>query len=218
MNNVITIFLGFLIFLLLPLVVWVLIHNSLVSKEEAVFSAWSQVESNYQRRNDLIPVLTESISRFIKHEEDTLTAVTRQRAMPYVDLQEAVTGLQTAQLDSTASIQELGGKPPVDEVMLSKMAISQEKAFSGMKSLLAVMESYPELHSSDQFMSLQAQLEGTENRINVARMQFNKAAQAFNAAIRKMPNSLVASVNKLEKMVYFKAEESASKSKQLNME
>ncbi|MES9856239.1 MAG: LemA family protein [Sedimenticola sp.] len=218
MNNIITIFFAVVVLLLLPLLAWVFIHNGLVSKEEAVSSAWGQVESNYQRRNDLIPVLVESASRYIKHEVETLSAVMEQRAKPYTDLQDAVTNLQTTQADSTNTMQELGGKPPIDEALLSRIAISQEKVFQGMKGLLAVVENYPELRSSDQFMSLQAQLEGTENRINIARIQFNRAAQAFNAAIRKMPHNLVASANNMGRKAYFNAEEGASKAKPLNME
>lgn len=218
MNHIIGAVFGFLLLLLLPLVAWVLIHNSLVSKEEAVLTAWSQVESNYQRRNDLVPRLTESISRFIKHEANTLSTVTNQRSASYAALQEAASKLQAAEAESSGTIRTLGGKPPAEEDQLNKIADSQEKVLLGMKNLLAVVEGYPELRSSDQFLTLQAQLEGTENRINVARMRFNEAAQEFNAAIRKMPNSLVASANSMQRKAYFTAVEGASHANNLNLD
>jgi LemA protein len=218
MNNVIGVVFGFLLLLLLPVIAWVLMHNSLVSKEEAVFTAWSQVESNYQRRNDLVPSLTESVSRFIKHEAETLSSVTGQRSAPYAALQEAVSKLQAAQAESSDTMNALGGKPPAEEGALNKVADSQEQVLLGMKGLLAVAEGYPELRSSDQFLTLQAQLEGTENRINVARLRFNEAAQDFNAAIRKMPISLVASANGMQRKAYFTADEGASRAKKLNLD
>jgi LemA protein len=218
MNNVIGVVLGFLLLLLLPVVAWVLIHNSLVSKEEAVLTAWSQVESNYQRRNDLVPRLAESVSRFLKHEAETLSAVTGQRRASYAALEEAVSELQAAQAKSADTMKALGGKPPAEEGTLSKVAASQDKVLLGMKGLLAVVEGYPELRSSDQFLTLQAQLEGTENRINVARLRFNEAAQDFNAAIRKMPSSLVASANGLQRKAYFTADEGASHAKKLDLD
>jgi LemA protein len=218
MNNVIGIVFGFLLLLLLPIIAWVLIHNSLVSKEEAVFTAWSQVESSYQRRNDLVPRLTESVSRFLRHEAETLSAVTGQRSASYAALEEAVSKLQAAQAESSDTMHTLGGKPPVEEGQLNKVADSQEKVLLGMKGLLAVVEGYPELRSSDQFLTLQAQLEGTENRINVARLRFNEAAQDFNAAIRKMPNSLVASANGMQRKAYFTADEGASHAKKLTLD
>jgi LemA protein len=218
MNNIIGVIFGFLMLLLLPVVAWVLIHNSLVSKEEAVFTAWSQVESNYQRRNDLVPRLTESVSRFLKHEAETLSAVTGQRSASSAALEEAVSKLQAAQADSSDTMTALGGKPPAEEAQLAKVADSQEKVLLGMKGLLAVVEGYPDLRSSDQFLTLQAQLEGTENRINVARLRFNEAAQDFNAAIRKMPNSLVASANGMQRKAYFTADEGASHAKKLTLD
>ncbi len=218
MNHIIGALFGFLLLLLFPLAARVLIHNSLVSKEEAVLTAWSQVESNYQRRNDLVPRLTESISRFIKHEANTLSAVTNQRSASNAALQEAVSKLQAAEAESSDAMKALGGKPPAEEVQLNTIADSQEKVLLGMKSLLAVVEGYPDLRSSDQFLTLQAQLEGTENRINVARMRFNEAAQEFNAAIRKMPNSLVASTNGMQRKAYFTADEGASHANSLNLD
>lgn len=218
MNNIIGVVFGFLLLLLLPVVAWILIHNSLVSKEEAVLTAWSQVESNYQRRNDLVPRLTESVSRFIKHEAETLSAVTGQRSASYAALQAAVSNLQAAQAESSDTMSALGGKPPAAESQLDAVADSQQKVLLGMKGLLAVAEGYPELRSSDQFLTLQAQLEGTENRINVARMRFNEAAQEFNAAIRKMPNSLVASANGMQRKAYFAADPGASHAKKLDLD
>jgi LemA protein len=218
MNHIIGAVFGFLLLLFLPLVAWVLIHNSLVSKEESVLTAWSQVESNYQRRNDLVPRLTESISRFIKHEVNTLSAVTNQRSASYAALQEAASKLQAAEAESSGTMKALGGEPPAEEDQINRIADSQEKVLLGMKSLLAVVEGYPELRSSDQFLTLQAQLEGTENRINVARMRFNEAAQEFNAAMRKMPNSLVASANSMKRKAYFTAVEGASHANNLNLD
>lgn len=218
MNKTLAIAFFALIFLVLPVVTWVVMHNSLISKEEAAFSAWSQVESNYQRRSDLIPALTDTVSRYIRHEADTLTEITSERSKAHSDLQTAAEKLKLAQASSDSSLKSFGGKPPADETAISEMTNTQEQVQLGMKGLLAIVENYPDLRSSDQFLTLQAQLEGTENRINVARMRFNEAASDFNAAIRMIPSSLIASVANMKRKAYFRSDEGVSNAQKLDFD
>jgi LemA protein len=149
-------------------------YNTMQANEEAVKAAWGDVEAAYQRRNDLIPNLVEVVKGYAKHERETLTAVTEARAK-------------------------------VGSIQMSKNIIDDPKAFAqfqeaqaGMSSALArlmvVVERYPDLKANQNFLDLQHQLEGTENRINVARVRYNKAVEAFNTSIRIFPNSLTNSL------------------------
>jgi LemA protein len=171
-------------------------YNTMQKNEEAVKAAWGDVEATYQRRNDLIPNLVEVVKAYAKHERETLTAVTEARAK-------------------------------VSSIQVSKDIINDPKAFSqfqeaqaGMSSALArlmvVVERYPDLKANQNFQDLQHQLEGTENRINVARTRYNKAVEVFNTSIRIFPNSLTNSLLlHLTLKEPFKAEPGAAKAPQV---
>ncbi|MGO8988058.1 MAG: LemA family protein [bacterium] len=171
-------------------------YNTMQKNEEAVKAAWGDVESAYQRRNDLVPNLVEVVKGYAKHERETLTAVTEARAK-------------------------------VGSMQISKDMINDPKAFSqfqeaqaGMTSalsrLMVVVERYPDLKANQNFLDLQHQLEGTENRINVARTRYNEAVQVFNTSIRIFPNSLTNSLLlHLTLKEPFKAEAGAEKAPQV---
>lgn len=159
--------------------------NNMVTMEEGVSSSWSQVENVYQRRADLIPNLVSTVKGYAAHESETLTAVVEARA-------------------KATSV-------TVDPSKLSAESIQQfQQAQGGLSSalgrLMVVVERYPDLKANESFLNLQAQLEGTENRITVERQKFNQAAQAFNTYIRLFPQSTVASMRNFEKKAYFEAE------------
>ncbi len=184
-------------------------HNELVSKEENVFEAWAQTESNFQRRADLIPALIDTVSRYLKHESETLTKVTEERSGAVASITGAIDELIEAQ--QTAADQKRQGGPEIveREAALKELYAAQVRVGRGMTQLFGVVENYPELRSSDQFLELQAQLEGTENRINVARMRFNDAVRDYNAAMRRLPGSLIAKVGDFQRMAYFQSDEEA---------
>jgi LemA protein len=171
-------------------------YNTMQKNEEAVKAAWGDVEATYQRRNDLIPNLVEVVKAYAKHERETLTAVTEARAK-------------------------------VSSIQVSKDIINDPKAFSqfqeaqagmsgALSRLMVVVERYPDLKANQNFQDLQHQLEGTENRINVARTRYNKAVEVFNTSIRIFPNSLTNSLLlHLTLKEPFKAEPGASKAPQV---
>ncbi|MCE1199001.1 MAG: LemA family protein [Marinilabiliales bacterium] len=164
--------------------------NEMVKMEEGVSSAWSQVENVYQRRADLIPNLVSTVKGYAAHESETLTAVIEARAKAT-----AVT---------------------VDPSKLNAASLQQfQQAQGGLSSalgrLMVVAEKYPDLKANENFLNLQAQLEGTENRITVERQKFNQAAQSFNTYIRLFPQSIIASMRNFEKKAYFEAEKGAEK-------
>lgn len=193
--------------LIAPLLLWMWLHNSLVAKEETVFEAWAQTESNLKRRADLIPAIVDTVSRYLRHESETLTSVTAQRGGS--NLTAALDELLAAQKASADLVGENSGDIVDNETDLASLYAAQELVGKRMHSFLAVAENYPDLRSADQFMQLQAQLEGTENRLNVSRMRFNESVSAYNAAIRKLPASLVASAGGFERKAYFKADAEA---------
>lgn len=161
-------------------------YNSLQTKEEAVFKAWGDIESNLQRRADLIPNLVETVKGYAKHEQDTLTAVINARAK--------ATSVQVTAKDLS------------NPALMKQFQESQGNLGSALSKLMVVVEKYPDLKANQNFLDLQNQLEGTENRINVARQRYNQAVEVFNGSIRKFPESLT---NKLllhlERKEYFKA-------------
>jgi LemA protein len=180
-------------------------YNRIVDKEERVYEAWSQVESNLQRRTDLIPNLVETVSRYMRHERETLTAVADVRGDALNPLEDAMSRLIADQ--QSAAAQE--GAAPDDQQALARLAQAQQVLGGSLKNLIAVAEAYPTLRSADQFLSLQAQLEGTENRINVARMEFNESVGAYNSSIRRLPGTLIASLSDFKRKAYFETEEDA---------
>ena len=165
-------------------------YNSLQTKEEAVFKAWGDIESSLQRRADLIPNLVETVKGYAKHEKETLEAVINARAK--------------------ATSVQITAKDLSNPAAMQQLQESQGGLNSALARLMVVAEQYPDLKANQNFLDLQTQLEGTENRINVARQRYNQAVETFNAAIRKFPESLT---NKfllhLERKEYFKAEPQA---------
>jgi LemA protein len=165
-------------------------YNQIQKNEEAVFSAWADVEATYQRRADLIPNLVETVKAYAAHEQDTLTAVTEARA-----------GVGKAQIN-TGDLS--------NPVALEKFQQAQGDLSGALSRLLVVVERYPDLKANQNFLDLQHQLEGTENRINVARQRYNQAVQTFNSSIRTFPNNLTNSfLLHLERKEPFKAEAGA---------
>lgn len=165
-------------------------YNTMQANEEAVIAAWGNVESAYQRRNDLIPNLVEVVKGYAKHEADTLKAVTEARA-------------------KVGSMQ-LSKEVINDPSALTKFQQNQGELSSALSRLMVVAEKYPDLKANQNFLDLQKQLEGTENRINVARERYNKTVQVFNTSIRTFPNSMTNSLLlHLKRKEPFKAEEGA---------
>jgi LemA protein len=165
-------------------------YNTMQGQEEAVFAAWADVEAAYQRRADLIPNLVEVVKGYAKHEAGTLTAVTEARSR--------VGSVQISK-------ESLG-----DPAAVSKFQEAQGQLSGALSRLIAVAENYPDLKANQNFLDLQNQLEGTENRINVARVRYNKAVQDFNTTIRSFPNSLTNSLLlHLSRKEPFRADEGA---------
>jgi len=167
-------------------------YNQMQKNEEGVFAAWADVEATYQRRADLIPNLVETVKAYAAHEKETLQAVVEARA-----------SVGKAQVN-TGDL--------ADPAALQKFQEAQGALSGALSRLLVVVERYPDLKANQNFLDLQHQLEGTENRINVARQRYNQAVQTFNGSIRTFPNNLT---NKfmlhLERKEPFKAEAGAEK-------
>lgn len=210
MNKTVSGLLGLAILLIVPLVAWTWIHNGLVTREERTLEAWAQVESNFQRRADLIPALLDALSRYLRHESETLKAVTEIRAAGEGGPEQAMHALVEAQKQAAELMSKHGKTIIEDQDALATLRDIEAGIGSRVSTLLAVAESYPDLRSSDQFLELQAQLEGTENRINVARMRFNEAVRDFNAEIRRIPSNLVARAGNFKRKAYFKADSGAN--------
>lgn len=167
-------------------------YNTMQINEEAVKAAWGDVEATYQRRNDLIPNLVEVVKSYTKHEKETLQAVTEARG-------------------KVGSIQA-GADIVNDPKAFSQFQEAQASIGNALSRLLVVVEQYPDLKANQNFRDLQVQLEGTENRINVARTRYNKAVQEFNTSIRIFPNSVTNSILlHLKPKEAFKAEAGAEK-------
>jgi len=177
---------GIAVFVVIALLVGVTTYNRLVSLEEGVDSAWSQVENVYQRRADLIPNLVETVKGARDFERETLEAVVEARAKV-----------------GQTKIQAGGGVPSPEQ--LQQFEQVQSGLSSALSRLLVVVERYPELKSTENFRDLQSQLEGTENRIAVERRRFNEVAQGYNAAIRRFPAVLLSGMLGFEKKPYFQA-------------
>ena len=165
-------------------------YNGLVSKQEHVSQAWGQVQATYQRRLDLIPNLVATVKGYAQHEKSTLLAVTEARSKAYQSLSSAT--LSNPQ-------------------QFKRFEASQNALSGALSHLMVVVERYPNLKASQNFLTLQTQLEGTENRINVARERFNDAVQTYNASIRRFPGNVVAKIGSgFKEKVYFKAQEQAA--------
>ena len=179
-----------LIFLLLALFLSGCGYNVMQKHEEAVMRGWGDLESALQRRADLIPNLVETVKGYAGHEKETLQAVIDAR--------------------SKASSIQLSSDNLNDPDAIARFQKAQGQLSSALSRLMVVVERYPDLKASQNFMDLQHQLEGTENRINVARQRYNKAVEVFNYSIRKFPNSITNSMLlHLERKEFFKADEAA---------
>ncbi|MDO5488885.1 MAG: LemA family protein [Bacteroidaceae bacterium] len=169
-------------------------YNTLVSMDEGVQGKWADVETQYQRRADLIPNLVNTVKGYAAHEKETLAAVVQARS-------EAT----SVKIDPTNMSAE----------QLAQYQQAQNGVTSALGKLLVVVEKYPDLKANQNFMELQAQLEGTENRITVARRNFNDAARIYNTAIRRFPKNILANIFGFEKKAYFEAEQGAEKAPQV---
>ncbi|MFP4793521.1 LemA family protein [Pasteurella multocida] len=163
-------------------------YNGLVKAEEEIESVWANVESSYQRRADLIPNLVNTVKGQADFEKNTLTQVIEARAKA------TQTKIDPANLS---------------EEQLAKFQQNQNEVSSALSRLLVTVEQYPTLKANESFMNLQAQLEGTENRINVARNKFNEAARVYNQKVRQFPTKLVAILFGFKEKPYFKSAEGA---------
>ncbi|MBO7640167.1 MAG: LemA family protein [Bacteroidales bacterium] len=163
-------------------------YNGLVQSDEAVQAAWSQVENVYQRRADLIPNLVATVKGYAEHESSTLQAVIDARA-------------KATQVTVDAS--------NLTEEQIAKYQAAQGELSQALGRLIAVSEAYPDLKANENFKDLQAQLEGTENRITVERQKFNETAQSYNTKIRTFPTNLIAGLFNFDRKGYFKAAEGA---------
>jgi len=161
-------------------------NNRLVTLGQDVDKQWAEVENQYQRRADLVPNLVATVQGAASFEKETLTAVTEARA-------------------SVGRATITPGKAPTDPETLARYQAAQDQLGSALQRLLVVSERYPELKANANFRDLQAQLEGTENRITVARGRFNDSAQAYNTAILKFPTNFVARMLGFKEKPYFKA-------------
>ena len=169
-------------------------YNGLVAASQATDAQWAQVENAYQRRADLVPNLVETVKGAANFEKETLTAVTEARA-------------SVGQLSSGA-VQNMASNPEA----LAKFQKAQDGLSSALSRLMVVVERYPELKATQNFRDLQAQLEGTENRIAVERMRFNEAARTFNTKRYSFPTVLIAGFfgDRFHEKAYFKAQEGAA--------
>lgn len=164
-------------------------YNALVTLEETVNQAWAQVSNQYQRRADLIPNLVETVKGYAAHEQETFAAVTEARA-------------KVGQLTVTPEVLN-------DPEAFAKFQQVQGELGSVLSRLMAISENYPQLRANENFLALQSQLEGTENRISVERKRFNEAVQRYNTRIRRFPTNLLANLYGFEKKLYFEAQPGA---------
>lgn len=165
-------------------------YNGMVSKDEAVKTAWGQVENVYQRRADLIPNLVNTVKGYAAHEQGTFTAVIEARSKA-----------------TSITIDPSKATP----AQLKAFNDAQGELSSALSRLMVVVEQYPNLKANENFMALQSQLEGTENRIAVERKRFNEVAQDYNTYIRRFPNNILAGMFGFQSKAYFEAEEGAKK-------
>lgn len=165
-------------------------YNGLVNQDEEVNNKWANVETQYQRRSDLIPNLVSTVKGYAKHESQTLEAVMAARSQ----------ATQVKIDPSNCTPQQL-----------AQYQKAQGDVTTALGKLLAITENYPDLKANQNFLELQSQLEGTENRINVARKDFNDAAKEYNVSIRRFPKSIIAGICGFDKKNYFAAEAGADK-------
>lgn len=181
---------GFLLVVALLAVGWITsTYNQLVQLDEMANQAWAQVENQYQRRYDLIPNLVETVKGYAKHEREVFTQVTEARA-------------RVGQINVTPEVLR-------DPRAFEKFQQAQDALGSALSRLLAVAENYPQLKANENFLQLQAQLEGTENRISVERRRYNEIVQGYNTRIRQFPTNIIAGMFGFRERPYFRAAEQA---------
>ena len=166
------------------------VYNNMVTRGEEVSVAWSQVENQYQRRMDLIPNLVNTVKGYASHERETLEGVVQARA------EATQTRIDPSNLTAES---------------LQAFQSAQGELSSALSRLMVVLERYPDLKANQNFQELQAQLEGTENRIATERKRFNEVARSYNVYIRKFPNNILSGVFGFEAKAYFAAEAGAEK-------
>lgn len=169
-------------------------YNNLVGMDENVSNQWANVETQYQRRADLIPNLVNTVKGYAAHEKETLEGVIAARSQ--------ATQIKVDPTDLTPE-------------KLAEYQKAQGQLATALGKLLAITENYPDLKANQNFLELQAQLEGTENRINVARKNFNDAAKAYNTTIRRFPKNILAGMFGFDKRAYFEAAEGAEQAPQV---
>ena len=172
-------------------------YNRLVKLQQSVDQSWAQVQNVYQRRADLIPNLVNTVSGAANFEKSTLIAVTDARA-------------------SVGRVQLDANKAPTDAAQLEQFQAAQGQLSNALSRLLVVVERYPELKANQSFLGLQAQLEGTENRISVERGNFNTAVQNYNTAVRSFPTNLIAGMFGFTPRPFFAAQPGAEKAPAVN--
>ena len=165
-------------------------YNGMVKEDEQVGKAWGNVQSAYQRRADLIPNLVNVVKGYAEHEKGTLEGVIEARA-------------KATQIN--INVEDL------TEENMQKLNAAQGELSSALNKLMAVAEAYPDLKANENFMELQSQLEGTENRINEVRNKYNETVQSYNVKVRKFPGNLVAGIFRFSTKPMFQADESAQK-------
>lgn len=165
-------------------------YNKMVSLDEEVSAAWSQVENQYQRRYDLIPNLVATVKGYATHEEKVFTEIAEVRS-------------------KAGGIVNVDSSVVDDEEKLVEYQKIQGELGASLQRLLAVSENYPELKANENFLALQDELSGTENRISVERKRYNDAARTYNTFIRKFPANIVANMNGFTKKAYFEADSEA---------
>lgn len=181
--------------IVLLLITFIAPYNNMVSKDEACSKAWANVENVYQRRLDLIPNLVKTVQGAADYERGTLEAVVNARAK--------ATSVQVEANNLT-------------EEAIAKFQAAQDELSSALSKMLVTIERYPELKANQNFLELQAQLEGTENRIAVERNNFNNTVNEYNSYIRKFPNNIVAGLFNFDKKGYFKATAGAENAPDVN--
>lgn len=169
-------------------------YNSMVAMDETIQGKWSDVETQYQRRSDLIPNLVATVKGYATHEKETLEGVIQARS--------EATSIKIDPSNITAE-------------QLAEYQKAQSGVASALGKLLAVAEQYPDLKANQNFLELQSQLEGTENRITVARRDYNEVAKEYNTTIRRFPKTILASLFGFEKKAYFEAAEGAETAPQV---
>jgi len=181
----------------------IMIANTLVDAQEQVLTQRSQLDSQYQRRFDLLPQLASVVRRYLEHEKETFESVAKARVQGLQPLREAMENIGTLTNQQTRQGQ--------------KWHELQHDAGRQIRNFMIISEQYPTLRSADQFIMLQSQIEGTENRINISRLQMNRAVATYNVAIKRIPHRWIGSLMGYEAMDYFAATEGSDQAQKLSL-